>query len=79
MDDQYTHHVVESVDQLLHDFLNNDWADSPLSNLHELFEVASVGEFHEDVVSSVCLDGFSHSANELALDGILILYLRNDQ
>jgi len=55
---QNIHHVIKSVDQLKHDFLNGLWTYLPLFDLHYFFEVVSVAELHEDVVPGVSFDGF---------------------
>jgi hypothetical protein len=50
MDNQDVHHVVETVDKLVHDLLNDGWADVPLFDFHNVLEVTTIAIFHEDVV-----------------------------
>jgi hypothetical protein len=77
MNDKNTHHIIESIDQLLHNFMNDSWIESPLSDFHKFFQIASVAKFHKYVISCVGFDGFSHSANIFAGNSILILDFGN--
>ena len=76
MNNEDVHHVIESMDQLPHYDLNHIWRYLPLSCFHQFFEVASITKLYENIISSVCFNGFAHFYNILALHAILILYFR---
>lgn len=78
MDHQNVHHVVESVNQLVHDLLNRNRVELPVFALHQFLEVTAVAVLHEDVVAGICLDGFLHLDHVVADYHVLVLDLRHD-
>ena len=79
MDYQNSHHIVKSVYELIHYFLDDLRFNFPLFELHELFKIATIAKLHEYVISRVCLDCLSQFDNIFAVDRILILDLINNQ
>lgn len=79
MDDQFFHHVIEAINQLEKNHLDNSGNYPPLFQFHNLFEITTVAEFHEDVISGVSFDSFTHFDNILAFNGVLVLYLADNQ
>eukprot|EP00356_Strombidium_inclinatum_P006656 CAMPEP_0170495328 /NCGR_PEP_ID=MMETSP0208-20121228/15141_1 /TAXON_ID=197538 /ORGANISM="Strombidium inclinatum, Strain S3" /LENGTH=107 /DNA_ID=CAMNT_0010771501 /DNA_START=1286 /DNA_END=1609 /DNA_ORIENTATION=- len=79
VDDQDLHHVEETADQLVHYFLDDPRIELPALVLHQIFEIASVAELHEDVVPGVSFDSFPHPDHVLALHRVLVLDLAHNQ
>jgi hypothetical protein len=79
MDYENVHHIVEAIDQLIHNPLNHLWRYSPVASFHKFFQITAVAKLHENVISGICFYSFSHSSDILTRDCILILNLRNDQ
>ena len=78
MDYENIHHIVEAVDQLIHNPLDHLWRHSPAASFHQLLQITAVAKLHENVISSICFYRFAHSCDILTRDCILILNLGND-
>jgi len=79
MDNKFFHHVVEAIDQLKENLLYDSGNNSPLFEFHHLLEITAVAEFHEDVISGVSFDSLAHFDNIWAFNGVLVLYLADNQ
>jgi len=69
-----SHHVVEAVNELCHNNLNDFWLQLPLFHLHELFEIATIAELHEYIVSIISLNCLFQPCRKLTFYHVLIIY-----
>jgi hypothetical protein len=73
------HHVIEAMHELGHYHLDDFWFEFPMLHLHEIFQVATIAELHEDIVSIVRLDSFLQLSCELAFDDVLVVDFVHNQ
>lgn len=79
MDDQHVHHIVEPLNEHSHDFLNDPGVNFELLELHQVFQITSVAEVHEHVISGVGLDCLPELDHVVTVDGVLVLDLADDE
>jgi hypothetical protein len=73
VDDKYSHHIVETMNKLLHDHMDNLRVQLVLFVFHDFLQIGSIAELHEDVISGIGLYCFAHFDHIFALDSILVL------
>jgi hypothetical protein len=59
--------------------LDNSGRNLPALELHQLLQITAVAELHEDVISGVSFDSFTHFDHILAFNGVLVLNLADNQ